>query len=347
MMRWLLLLVLGGCQVRTEVGGPRIDERDLTDDDGDGYSERQGDCDDGDARVAPGLEEVCDGVDTDCDGRGDYPALCDRNEVFTQRADLDVLFVIDSAEGMVPLQQELVGGLELFTDRMLSEDLVPRVAVAAADRKGIMESPFGYPWASPDMTPEAVVDWLSEAVLMGDMGQLPRVREAISGTIGTAFHRDRAFLQIVILSRGDDTTEVPLLDELMESFDNWKGTGRVRVHAIVPGEACEEGVAEANLNLVLRTSGTLVDVCDPDDDIASSLSTVVQAAAGDALAMTFFIAEAAIPESVAIQVTPPGGVRRPWAGDFDVESDPPRVELRSAPVRGSTIEIKYEIDPGR
>lgn len=39
----------------------------LTDDDGDGYSEHEGDCDDANPARAPNLEEVCDLVDNDCD----------------------------------------------------------------------------------------------------------------------------------------------------------------------------------------------------------------------------------------------------------------------------------------
>ncbi len=38
------------------------------DDDDDGFSEREGDCNDGDPGISPGAEEICDDVDQDCDG---------------------------------------------------------------------------------------------------------------------------------------------------------------------------------------------------------------------------------------------------------------------------------------
>lgn len=38
-----------------------------TDDDGDGYSENDGDCDDDNADLSPDADEICDGIDNDCD----------------------------------------------------------------------------------------------------------------------------------------------------------------------------------------------------------------------------------------------------------------------------------------
>jgi len=48
---------------------PDVHPRSTVDGDEDGYAPADGDCDDDDDRVHPGAAEVCDGVDTDCDGR--------------------------------------------------------------------------------------------------------------------------------------------------------------------------------------------------------------------------------------------------------------------------------------
>lgn len=59
----LVLLPLAGCSNIFKGGEP-----EETDDDGDGYSEVEGDCDDSDANINPGESEAPgDGVDNDCD----------------------------------------------------------------------------------------------------------------------------------------------------------------------------------------------------------------------------------------------------------------------------------------
>jgi len=48
---------------------PQTEHPDDIDDDGDGYTENQGDCNDNDASIYPGAEDICgDGIDQDCNG---------------------------------------------------------------------------------------------------------------------------------------------------------------------------------------------------------------------------------------------------------------------------------------
>jgi len=54
--------------------GGEPDPRDV-DDDQDGYTENEGDCDDTDPSITPGRVDGCDGVDEDCDGRTDEDAV--------------------------------------------------------------------------------------------------------------------------------------------------------------------------------------------------------------------------------------------------------------------------------
>jgi hypothetical protein len=101
-MRLLILLLLAGCEfgASTKVlgdTGPGSSDQDSggqtgagnsddtgdtsglhasdIDDDGDGHTENEGDCDDTDPAVHPGLVDDCDGVDSDCDGVVDNDAV--------------------------------------------------------------------------------------------------------------------------------------------------------------------------------------------------------------------------------------------------------------------------------
>lgn len=50
---------------------------ELTDDDLDGFSEADGDCDDDNSSIYPGALDVCDGLDNDCDREVDEDAVAD------------------------------------------------------------------------------------------------------------------------------------------------------------------------------------------------------------------------------------------------------------------------------
>jgi len=60
----------------TSTGDPQADPLDV-DDDGDGWTENDGDCDDASATVHPGAIDGCDGQDEDCDGELDEDAADD------------------------------------------------------------------------------------------------------------------------------------------------------------------------------------------------------------------------------------------------------------------------------
>ncbi len=63
--RWLTLIALGAGLALT-TGISQCEQE--TDEDGDGWSVEDGDCNDQDPEIFPGQDEICDGVDQDCDG---------------------------------------------------------------------------------------------------------------------------------------------------------------------------------------------------------------------------------------------------------------------------------------
>lgn len=59
-----------------------------------GFSARAGDCDDGDPAVHPGASEICDAVDSDCDGDEGCPGSC----TYAEFAMTSVLFCADARD---------------------------------------------------------------------------------------------------------------------------------------------------------------------------------------------------------------------------------------------------------
>jgi hypothetical protein len=70
--RRVILFLLSGAALLSATGCPTStvtdDDDSSPDQDGDGWTLQDGDCDDAEATVFPGAEEICDGLDNDCDG---------------------------------------------------------------------------------------------------------------------------------------------------------------------------------------------------------------------------------------------------------------------------------------
>jgi hypothetical protein len=80
---------------------------DDTDDDGDGFTENQGDCDDGDAGVSPDAPEICNQADDDCDAMTDEGYDVDGDQFTSCGSDCD-----DSRADAYPGAPELENGLD-------------------------------------------------------------------------------------------------------------------------------------------------------------------------------------------------------------------------------------------
>ena len=100
---------------------------DCHDDDGDGATELGGDCDDTDPDVGPGSEEICNGVDDDCDGAvdegfdddGDGTPDCgdDDGDGYTElEGDCD-----DTTAGISPIVPENCNGYDDNCDGVVDE----------------------------------------------------------------------------------------------------------------------------------------------------------------------------------------------------------------------------------
>jgi len=109
---------LSACGAPADLADPPRGRSDdpaaYTDDDGDGYAEVQGDCDDENPLINPGKTDWCDGVDNDCDGRVDQAYDKDKDGWSTCRGDCR-----DDDPEFHPQATEVIDGLDNDCDELV------------------------------------------------------------------------------------------------------------------------------------------------------------------------------------------------------------------------------------
>jgi len=348
-------------------GGDDCDDTDPdlspVDSDQDGFSTCDGDCDDGTAEVAPGREEICDGVDTDCDGALDDDAdgedLCVRSEVFPVGDAVDVLFVIDNSCSMYEEQVALANNGVDFLTPLIGLDI--HVGVVSTDMEdnthsGRLRQIAGQKWIDSSFTQAAAEDFFDQAIVMGTSGHFTEAgRDAVYAALAVlnngynqGYSRPSAPQHIVVLSDEDDhSTSITV-----NNFISWMSTFKVapeltQWHSIVSPQPVCPSAAEAGadyLALSTATLGMTASVCAPDyGPLMGSLAQDIVAAMPDEL--VFVLGDAPDESTLEVWLTEPGlAAALLDPADWTYLAADQAVELLIAnPAEGSTVQIDYRL----
>ncbi len=353
-----LSLFLMGCIPDYEVPVQRVDDDEL-DQDNDGFTPNDGDCDDDAAAINPEADDLCDGIDNDCDDHVDEGTVCRMVDTFDQEAYLDVLFVIDNSLSMGAEQARVQAAAESFVPWVFSAPSNTHIGVITTDmvdpdHQGRLVVVNGASFASAAMNNEQAVAWFQSAVAVGTSGSgAERAREAISAalnehrdTSNAGFFQEDARLMLVVVSDEDDSSSEPSVTGFVNMLEELKGDAGFGFYAIVgPEFACiDDAYGQAHLEVVDRTVGSTLWICE--QEYGPYLYGVGQDEVSSSLDDHFKLQAVPEPHTWSIKVTLPSGYTETLGDDaYDWISDENAFAFEIPPPAGSTIRIEYKRKP--
>ncbi|NCG20286.1 MAG: hypothetical protein GWP91_14860, partial [Rhodobacterales bacterium] len=277
------------------------------DQDQDGQAKPEGDCDDENPLIGLGFDEICDGLDNNCNGFPDSGGICEREERFNQIPVLDLLFVIDGSCSMTAERLRVSEGVVQMVPHVILPFHDVHVGVITMDMTalefaGKLVDEDGRRWVDGTENQEVATAWLQSAVSVDGVGQpLEQARAAVTSalvehrdTANEGFRRPDADLALVMISDEDDNSAAPSYDDFRDWLAEDPGLGRVTVHAIVGTGApafCAGSVGTSHLALVEVTGGTSLSVCE--DDYGPFMVGLGQAVIDHALPTSYVLRESA------------------------------------------------------
>jgi hypothetical protein len=296
---------------------------------------------------------------------------------------VDILWVVDNSVSMQNEQENVARGFADFVAQLDTAAMDVQLGVVSTDmdadnpQAGVL---LGTPAVLTPQVPN-FEDAFRARVRMGVNGSdkekgleaaLTALSSPLADTRNAGFLREEAMLNVVVLSDENDCSDSGALGpgatgemcytdyetltpvaELVRGLKTLKPPGRMVVSGIVGPEIvddCEDTVpGRRYFTAIDMLGGVRADICQTD--YSAIMSALGQVASG--ILTTFQLSRNAVEDTIAVTVTPDGGdpveVARDEQNGWTYVSAYAQVVFHGSgvPQRGATIDVRYEVAPGR